>query len=41
MPDSDVVIGWVTADGETMFHVSSIENVASAIILLIITVFQD
>ena len=22
MPDSDVVIGWVTADGETMFHVS-------------------
>ena len=24
MPDSDVVIGWVTADGETMFHVSSI-----------------
>ena len=22
MPDSNVVIGWVTADGETMFYVS-------------------
>ena len=22
MPDSDVVIGWVTDDGETVFHVS-------------------
>ena len=22
MPNSDVVIGWVTDDGETMFHVS-------------------
>ena len=22
MPDSDVVIGWVTADGDTIFHVS-------------------